>query len=101
MDENQISDSTSLANDNVGTDPVQAQDKLFTRDQLAKAVAIESAKAASKAKAELESKYQRDMAELSALRANQQQNNANNSRDDESNAIYQKVQERFNQEMQK
>lgn len=97
MDENQVSDNTATSIDNESANPVQTQGTMYTRDQLAKA----SAQAVLNTRNELESKYQRDMAELAALRAKQEQNNAVTSRDDDTNAIYQKVQERFNQEMQK
>ena len=97
MDESQVSESGANANNQVNG---AEQEKLFTRDQLAKIVNAESAKAASQAKREAEEKYQRDMEALNAQRSQQEQRNAEVPRDVDANAIYQQVQERFNREMQ-
>lgn len=98
MDESQVSEVSANAMNNQAA-PVE-QEKLFTRDQLAKIVNAESAKAAAQAKRELEEKYQRDMESLNAQRQQQEQRNAEVPRDVDANAIYQQVQERFNKEMQ-
>jgi hypothetical protein len=98
MEENKISDVSANANNqnNLSSE----QEKLFTRDQLAKIVNAESAKAAQLAKREAEEKYQRDIESINTERMKQEQRNSEAPRDIDANAIYQQVQERFNKEMQ-
>jgi len=96
MDENQVSDMSGNADNNV-IPPKKETEKLFTRDELAKIVAHQSSQAADNAKREAEAKYQRDLE--SAIQAKQQQRNAEIPRDVDTDAIYQRVQERFNQDM--
>lgn len=98
MGENQVSEVS--ANANGQNNAVSHDEKLFTRDQLAKIVNAESTKAAAQAKREAEEKYQRDMEALNATRVQQEQRNAEVPREVDANAIYQQVQERFNKEMQ-
>ena len=97
MDENQVADGSIVAPNNSSD---QAQEKLFTRDQLAKIVASETAKAAQNARSQAEQKYQQDMEALNATRNQQEQRNAEVPRNVDADAIYQQVQERFNREMQ-
>lgn len=94
--DNQVTDSTIAST----TSAESPQEKLFSRDQLAKIVASESAKAAQAARQAAEEKHQRDMEALSAQRAQQEQRNAQVPRDNDADAMYQQVQERFNREMQ-
>lgn len=97
MDENQVSDTgVNADNNNVAGE----QDKMFTRDQLAKIVNAETAKAAHHARQEAEAKYQRDLEAAKAIQGKQDQRNAEVPRDVDANAIYQQVQEKFNQQMQ-
>lgn len=89
MDDNQVIDNAEQqAND----------EKLLSQSHVNKIVAHEKAKAAEAARREAEEKYQRD---IEAARAMQEQRNANVSKDIDANAIYQQVQEKFNQEMQR
>lgn len=94
--DNQVLDSTNSPEVSADT----AQEKLFSRDQLAKIVASESAKAAQAARQVAEEKHQRDMEALNAQRAQQEQRNAQVPRDVDADAMYQQVTERFNKEMQ-
>jgi hypothetical protein len=87
MDETQVSDAQ-----NANTNTHESGEKLFTRDELAKIVNAQSAKA----RADAEAKYQQ---ELESLRSSQQQRNSEVSKEVDADAIYQQVQERFNQEM--
>lgn len=87
----------SVTNESIVDGSQQQQEKLFTRDQLAKIVANESAKAAQVARKELEDKYGAD---ISQLRAQQQERNNSVSREVDVNAIYQQVQEKFNKDRQ-
>jgi hypothetical protein len=96
MDENQVLES-AIAESQA---PAPVNEKTFTRDEVAKIANAQSIKAAAQARREVEEKYQRDMEQLNAIRAQQEQRNAEVPRDVDANAIYQQVQERFNQEMQ-
>lgn len=86
MEETQVSDALN-ANTN------ESGEKLFTRDELAKIVNAQSAKA----RADAEAKYQRD---LENIRSSQEKRNSDIPKEVDADAIYQQVQERFNQEMQ-
>lgn len=99
MEENQVLDTAQSSNDN-NSQPNQAPvpEKVFTRDQLAKIVSAERAKAAESARKEAEDKYNRD---ILAIQGQQEQKNANVTREVDANTIYQQVQERFNAEMLK
>lgn len=94
MDENQVSDVSASAGS-------QDSEKTFTRDDLAKIANAQTTKAVAEARVEerrlAEEKYKQD---IEALRGQQQQRNAEVPRDVDANAIYQQVQEKFNQEMQ-
>lgn len=95
MDESQASDnSTAVDNAQATATP---EEKLFTRDQLAKIVNAESTKAAQAARQEAEAKYQADM---ESLRQQQQQTNAQIPRDVSADSIAQQVREQLNKEMQ-
>jgi hypothetical protein len=96
MEENQVAEST-VAPTNT---PDQTHEKLFTRDQLAKIVSSESAKAAQNATRLAEEKYQRDMEALNATRVHQEQRNAQVPRDVDDDALYQRFHERLSREMQ-
>jgi hypothetical protein len=94
MDENQLGGMPSAVQ------PEQQQSNLLTQEQVNKIVAREKASAAEKATRAAEEKYQRDIEGLNALRAQQEQTNAQVPRETSADAIYQQVQERFNKEMQ-
>jgi len=95
MEDSQVSDMGGSSDNNAA--PRKEAEKLFTRDELAKIVAHQSSQAAENAKREAEAKYQRDLE--SAIQAKQQQRNAEIPRDVDTDAIYQRIQERFNQDM--
>jgi hypothetical protein len=98
MEEIQVSD---LGTGSVDTNVQQPQtDKVFTRDQVAKIVNAEKSKAVDATKRELEQKYQRDMEQLNASRSQQPSGNNNSPNAVDTDAVYQKVQERFNQQLQ-
>jgi hypothetical protein len=96
MDENQVSDIGG----NAGENAAPAQEKMFTRDELAKIANAQTAKAVQQARREAEEKYQRDLEQANAMRQQQEQRNAETPRDVDADTIYQQVQERFNKEMQ-
>lgn len=83
-------------------DPVTPshEEKLFTRDELAKIANAQTAKAVQQAKREAEEKYQRDLESANAMRQQQEKRNTEVPREMDADAIYQQVQERFNKEMQ-
>lgn len=95
MEENQVSDLGLGASDSNPQAPVA--DKVFTRDQVAKIVNAEKSKAADATRRELEQKHQRDLEQLNASRNS---GNADTSQTGDADAMYQRVQERFNQKMQ-
>lgn len=92
MEENQVTDHSV---ENPVFNP--ESEKMLSQSQVNKIVQHEKQKVAQSTKRELEERHQR---ELEALHAQQQQRNENVPRDVDANAIYQQVQERFNQEMQ-
>lgn len=94
MEENQVTDGGS------GAASPALDEKLFTRDELAKIANAQTAKAVQQAKREAEEKYQREMEQLNASRQQQEQRNSEVPRETDADAIYQQVQERFNKEMQ-
>lgn len=96
-------DETLQSLDNATTTPIDAeatQEKLLSQSQVNKIVAREKEQAALRAKREAEEAYQRRLEELNSTSQRQQQRNDTVSRDVDADAIYQQVQERFNQEMQ-
>ncbi len=95
MDENQVIDDSNMNS----AEEIQAE-KTLTQSQVNKIVAHEKAKAAQAAKREAEERYQQELESLRNLSAQQSQRNDNVSRDVDANALYQQIQERFNQEMQ-
>ena len=95
MEENQVSDGS-----NAGETAAPTQEKLFTRDELAKITKAQTAKAVEQARREAEEKYQRDLEALNATRQKQEQRNADVSREVDVDAIYQQIQEKFNKEQQ-
>jgi len=98
MEENQVSDVSASAGSQ--TNANSEQEKLFTRDELAKIANAQSAKAVAQAKREAEEKHQRDIEALNETRSKQEQRNEQVPKEVDANAIYQQVQEKFNQEMQ-
>jgi hypothetical protein len=93
MEENQVSE-------NAAVNPTfeSEQEKMLSQAQVNKIVQHEKAKAAQSMQRDLEDRHKR---ELEEIRAQQTQRNENVPRDVDANAIYQQVQERFNEEMQK
>jgi hypothetical protein len=91
MDENQVTDN---ALDNPAIEP--EKERMIPQSQVNKIIKHKTYEAAQTQR-ELEEKHQR---ELEALKAQQTQRNENVPRDFDANAIYQKVQEKFNAEMQ-
>lgn len=74
--------------------PVAEAPKMLPQDEVNKIVAREKSRAAEGARREAEQQYQQ---QLEALRSQQQQHNAQIPRDADSAAMYQQVQELFNQ----
>lgn len=95
MDENQVLDN---ADNQVQTDV--ANEKMLPQSQVNKIVQREKEQAALRARREAEEEYQRRLEELNASRQSQTQRNNTVSREVDADAIYQQVQEKFNQEMQ-
>lgn len=92
MDESQVNGMDIQATQ---TAKPQDADKLFTRDELAQIVSAQR----NAAKREVEEKMRQEQTQ--AIQANQSQRNAEVPRDIDANAIYQQVQERFNEDMRK
>ncbi len=93
MEENQVTESAS-------DDFLPEAEKMLSQSQVNKIVQHEKAKAAQSIKRELEEKHQRELEAIQSQQHQQSQRNENVPRDMDTNAIYQQVQERFNQEMQ-
>lgn len=90
MEENQVSDlGTGAADMNVQT----PNDKGFSRDQVSKIVNAEKNKAVDAVRRELEQKYQRELEQANASKAS-----AYSQSPVDTDAIYQKVREKFNQD---
>jgi len=94
MEENQVIDNSV---DNSTISDTSEQEKMLSQSQVNKIVQHEKAKAAQAAKREIEDKYQKDLMEL---QKRQSERNEDVSREVDVNAIYQQIQERFNQEIQ-
>src|SRR5882672_7970598 len=95
MEENQVSES---AVDN--TNFVPEQEKMLSQSQVNKIVQHEKAKATQTVKREMEEKHQKELESIQSQQQQRTQRNENVPRDVDANAIYQQVQERFNEEMQ-
>lgn len=95
MEENQV---TEGAVDNTNFSP--EQEKMLSQSQVNKIVQHEKAKAAQTIKREMEERHQKELESIQSQQQQQTQRNENVPRDMDANAIYQQVQERFNQEMQ-
>ena len=95
MEENQV---TENAVDNTNFSP--EQEKMLSQSQVNKIVQHEKAKAAQTIKRDMEERHQRELESIQSQQQQQAQRNENVPRDTDANAIYQQVQERFNQEMQ-
>jgi hypothetical protein len=93
MEENQVLENPVV---NPGFEP--EQEKMLSQSQVNKIVQHEKSKASQATRRELIDQHQK---ELEAIQAQQTQRNENVPRDFDADAIYQQVQERFNQEMQK
>lgn len=74
---------------------------MLSQEQVNRIVAREKQRAADNARRDAEQRYQQELEQLNAQRQQQEQRNAEVPRDIDANVIYQQVQERFNQEMQK
>lgn len=96
MEENQVSSAGAAESNQANAN--QEADKLFTREELAKIANAQTAKAVAQVRQEAEQKYQR---ELEAINAKQTERNAGTPKEADANAIYQQVQERFNEEMRR
>jgi hypothetical protein len=95
MEENQVTDN---ALDNGVTE--SEQEKMLSQSQVNKIVQHEKAKVAQATKRELEEKHQRELEQIKSQQQQQTQRNEQVPRELDANAIYQQVQERFNEEMQ-
>jgi hypothetical protein len=93
MDESQLNGMDVQGS---ASDKPQDAGKLFTRDELAQIVATQRNAAARETEERLKKQQ-----ETNAIQAAQQQRNQQVPRDADTDAIYQQVQERFNQDMQK
>lgn len=83
--------------DNSAAQEPSQQPNLLSQDQVNKIVAREKMRAADGARRDAEERHR---AELDQLRQTQEQRNSSVSREVDTDAIYQKVQEQFNKEMQ-
>ena len=92
MEENTQVTDNGLDNPNIAATP----EKMVAQSQVDKIIKHKTYQAAQ-AQREMEDRHQR---ELEAIQSQQQQRNENVPRDFDANAIYQQVQERFNQEME-
>ena len=92
MEENQVSDG---ALDNSSIEP--EQEKMIPQSQVNKIIKHKTYEAAQ-IQREMEERHQRELEAIQAQK--QKQRNENVPRDVDADAIYQQVQERFNQEMQ-
>lgn len=95
MEENQVLDN-AVENTNFAPET----EKMLSQSQVNKIVQHEKAKAAQTIKREMEERHQRELESIQSQQHQQSQRNENVPRDMDANAIYQQVQERFNQEMQ-
>lgn len=78
----------------------QVASPTLTQEQVNKLVAREKARAAENARREAETQYQRELEMLRQGSAQQEQRNAQVSREVDTDAIYQQIRERFTQELQ-
>jgi hypothetical protein len=94
MEENQVAE-------NVLDNPVALpeQEKMVSQSQVDKIIKHKTYQAAQ-VQREMEARHQRELEEIHAQQQKQTQRNENVPRDFDANAIYQQVQERFNEEMQ-
>lgn len=76
----------------------EVKEKTFTQDEVNRLIGREKQEAAQRAKREAEEQYMR---ELEQTRATQQQNVEQGDRQVDADAMYQQVQEKFNQEMER
>jgi hypothetical protein len=95
MEENQVLDNAVET-----TNFAPETEKMLSQSQVNKIVQHEKAKAAQTIKREMEERHQRELESIQSQQHQQSQRNENVPRDMDANAIYQQVQERFNQEMQ-
>ena len=79
---------------------LQQEEKLLPQSQVNKLIAREKESAAMRARQQAEAEYQQKLEAISQQANAQQERNAQVPRDIDANAIYQQVQEKFNQEMQ-
>jgi hypothetical protein len=94
MDENQVTD-VALDNPVMETE----KEKMLSQSQVDKIIKHKTYQAAQ-VQRELEERHQRELEQIKAQQQQQTQRNENVPRDVDANAIYQQVQERFNEEMQ-
>lgn len=80
--------------------PASDSPSLLTQEQVNKIVSHRVTQAKESTRREVEEKYQRDMEALNAMRAQQEQRNAQVPREVDADAIYQQVQERFNRDQE-
>lgn len=95
MEENQVIENavdTSLSEPD--------QEKMLSQSQVNKIVQHEKAKAAQTIKRDLEERHQRELEQIKSQQQQQTQRNESVPREVDANAIYQQVQEKFNQEME-
>jgi len=95
MDENQALDSAATP-----IEPDMTQEKLLPQSQVNKIVQREKEQAALRARREVEEEYQQRLEGINATSQQQRQRNDSTNREVDADAIYQQVQEKFNQEMQ-
>jgi hypothetical protein len=93
MDENQVADS-ALDNPVMETE----KEKMLSQSQVDKIIKHKTYQAAQ-VQRELEERHQKELEAIKAQQQQQTQRNENVPRDVDANAIYQQVQERFNEEM--
>lgn len=91
MDENQVIDNPIIESE---------PEKMLSQSQVNKIVQHEKAKAAQTIKRDLEERHQRELEQIKSQQQQQTQRNDSVPRELDANAIYQQVQEKFNQEME-
>jgi hypothetical protein len=93
MEENQVTDNV------LENQLPPEQEKLISQSQVDKIIKHKTYQAAQ-IQREMEERHQRELESIKSQQQQQAQRNENVPRDMDANAIYQQVQERFNQEMQ-
>lgn len=96
MDENQELSIT----DNIQAPASAEPEKMLPQSEVDRIVKREKAQSAQRAQREAQEQHQRELEAINAQAQQQQQRNSTVSRDVDADALYQQLQERFNQDLQ-